>query len=176
MNLTWFPGDKITSPRLNARNLMMVTQANDLTLTGGSTNYQPSEIILRLEPGATYSYFLFISYSAYTGADFRWRWDAPDGCLLASFTRALILGAASGSNTGANLIMRRPGNLTDRVAGGTSTATSSPGTFNSAYDVGTIQNGGVVGNLTLEVDRNDVGGDTILRGGNQSRLLYQRLL
>lgn len=173
----FFPGDVLTGMKMNMHEWQMVTQVADLTLSGGGTAFVPTEIVVPLDPGAVYYYLMLISYSADIDADFRWRWDAPEGCLLTSFTQALVTGAASGSNTGAELIFRRPANTTNRVAGGTADPMSGnpPGTFNSAYDEGCINASGVGGNLILEVDRVSDSADAILRGGNQTRILYRRI-
>lgn len=171
----WYPGDLVTAPGLNGRNWRMVAQDNDLTLTGGSTLYQDTDIVVPVESGAIYYYHLFLSYSARADTGFRWRWQAPDDCLLASFTMALALSPSTGADSGGNLILRRPGNLTDRVAGGNSANANPPAVFNSAYDAGSITVGGSAGNVILQVDRPDVTGDAILRGGNQTRMIFQRI-
>lgn len=169
-----YAGQVLTADRLNARNLHLVTQDADLVITS-STTLQDTEIVVPVEAGAIYFYQLFISYSAHTTPDMKWAWSAPTGTLLASFTSALETGAGSGLNTGAAIIMRRPANTTERVAGGTDTS-SPPGNFHSAYDRGTITVGGADGDVILQVAQNTSSANqTILRGGNNTRLVYTRI-
>lgn len=166
----WFAGEIITADGLNGRNMRLVAQESDLTLT--TTSFVDSQITWVPEPNAVYAYWMYISYSADTTADLVWQWESESTCgvLMASFTQAYILGAASGANTGASIIMRRPGNTTDRVAGGTDVAN-----FHSAYDQGTFSTNAAPTAQTLMVRQNVASGSTILRGGNQTRLVYQRI-
>lgn len=166
----WFAGEIITADGLNGRNMRLVAQESDLDLT--STTLVASQITWVPEPNAVYAYWMYISYSADVTADMVWEWEAEGTCgvLMASFTQAYILGAAAGANTGASIIMRRPGNTTDRVAGGTDVAN-----FHSAYDQGTFSTNAAPTAQTLYVRQNAASGSTILRGGNQTRLIYQRI-
>lgn len=168
----WYAGQVITADRLSARDMLLVTQQNDLTLT--TTSAVKSEIRFTPEPNAVYAYWCYISYSADTDTDLFWEWDdnATTGVLMVSFTRALNLATGAGVDTGSSVIMRRPGNTTDRVAGGSGIAN-----FHSAYDSGTFITTGTPTEHAMYAGRNGVGtgGTTILRGGNQTRLLYQRI-
>lgn len=166
----WFAGEIITADGLNGRNMRLVTQESDLTLT--TTSAVASQITFTPEPNAFYAYWTYISYSADVTADLIWDWESEATCgvLMASFTQAYILGAAAGANTGAAIIMRRPGNTTDRVAGGTDVAN-----FHSAYDSGTFSTTATPTAQTLYVRQNAASGSTILRGGNQTRMIYQRI-
>lgn len=171
----WYAGMVLTADRLNARAEHMVTQDTDQTVTD-STTYVNSQIIVPVEAGAVYRYVLLISYSAHTAGDFKWRWSVPTGTLIASFTQALVTGAGTGLNTGADIIMRRPAQTTDRIAGGTDD-TSPPSNFHSAYDRGTITVSGSSGNVVMQFAQNSASSNpTILRGGNNTRLIYSRIL
>lgn len=168
----WFAGEIITADGLNGRNMTLVTQESDLSLTSATEPGVASQIVFLPEPNAFYAYWLYISYSADTTADFGWEWEAEGTCgvLMASFTQSYIQAAAAGANTGAAIIMRRPGNTTNRVAGGTDVVN-----FHSAYDSGTFSTTAAPTQQTLYVRQLAASGSTILRGGNQTRLLYQRI-
>ncbi|MET9516379.1 hypothetical protein [Streptomyces sp. NPDC002994] len=168
----WFAGQVLTADGLNARHPKLVTQVNDQVIET-STTLIDSEIIFTPEPNAVYAYELFISYSATINSDMKWAWRGT--ALLASFSLGYATSAASGVNTGSDVVMRRPGNTTPRVAGG-SNATSPPGDFHSAYDRGTFSTDGTVAELAMQFAQNTSHADqTILRGGNQTRLLYWRI-
>lgn len=166
----WFAGEIITADGLNGRNMRLIAQESDQTLT--STTAVASQISFTPEPNAVYAYWLYLSYSADTTADFGWEWESEATCgvLMASFTKAYAQTAASGANTGASIIMRRPGNTTDRVAGGTDVAN-----FHSAYDSGTFSTNATPTAQTVYVRQVVASGSTILRGGNQTRMIYQRI-
>jgi len=166
----WFAGEIITADGLNGRNMRLVAQESDLDLT--STTFVESQITWVPEPNAVYAYWLYISYSADAAADLVWRWESESTCgvLMASFTQAYVLGAAAGVNTGASIILRRPANTTERLAGGTGASN-----FHSAYDQGTFSTNAAPTAQTLYVRQNAASGSTILRGGNQTRLMYQRI-
>ena len=169
----WYAGQVMTADAANARHARLVIQQNDQTITS-STTLIDSEISFIPEPNATYLYWLYISYSATVNSDLRWAWAAA-GATLASFTAAYAASAASGVNTGSDIVMRRPGNTTARAAGG-SDATSPPVNFHSAYDVGTFATDGTLSAVTLQFAQNTSHADqTILRGGNQTRMIYQRI-
>lgn len=169
----WFAGQVMTADGMNARHPKLVVQQNDQTVTS-STTLIDSEITFTPEPNAVYQYWLYISYSATTNSDLRWAW-AASGATLASFTLGYATTAASGVNTGSDVVMRRPGNTTARVAGGTDT-TSPPVNFHSAYDVGTFITDGTLASVTLQFAQNTSHADqTILRGGNQTRMIYTRI-
>ena len=167
-----FAGQVITADAWNSMIPKVVTQEND-QLVASSTAFVNSEISFVPEPNAVYTYQLLISYSAYTSGDFKWTWDAP-GALFASFTQAYYTSAAVGHNTGSQVIFRRPGNTTSRVAGGASDASND--VFLSAYDVGTFQTDGTHSPVTMQwAQNNTLANSTILRGGNQTRMIYQRI-
>lgn len=173
-NVTWYAGQVITADRLNARNTHVVVQNADQAAT--TTTFIASEITITLEPGATYSYQCFISYTADRDNDFKWNWGGND-VTLASFTQAMDIGTNSGQNASRPVIFRRPGNTTTRIAGGTSDLPSVE-VFQSAYDSGTIFTGSGIPTLTLQFGKNsnvETGLNTTLRGGNQTRLVYQRI-
>lgn len=170
----WYAGQVITADRLNARNTMIVQQNADQDAT--DTNFVASEITVTLEPGAVYQYWTYISYTADQDNNFVWEWGGND-TTLTSFTQAMDLGTNSGQNASRPVIFRRPANTTDRIAGGTSDMPSFE-VFQSAYDQGTIITGSGTPTLTLyfRKESNTVTDQpTILRGGNQTRLLYQRV-
>ncbi|MFJ9748863.1 hypothetical protein [Streptomyces chartreusis] len=171
----WFAGQALLADDMNARNPKLITQQNDQTVTT-STTLVNSEITFVPEPNAVYQYWLYISYSATVNSDLRWAWAAA-GATLASFTIGYAATAGSGVNTGSDVIMRRPGNTTARAAGGTDTAgTTPPVNFHSAYDLGTFVTDGTLSSVTLQFAQNTSHADqTILRGGNQTRMIYARI-
>lgn len=169
-----YAGQVVTADRWNSLTPIMITQENDQTVTN-STSDVSSEIVFTPEPSALYEYWLYISYSATTTAGFKWNWLAP-GATLASFTQAIDHPGASGVNAGQTVVFRRPGNGTDRLVGGTD-GTSPPVNFHSAYDSGTFTTDGTNSTVTLRWAQATAtaGHDTILRGGNQTRMLYRRI-
>jgi hypothetical protein len=170
----WFAGQILLADDLNARHPKLVQQENDQIVTA-STTFINSEITFTPEPNALYWYELLISYSAVAAADLKWAWAAT-GATLASFTAAYAAAAPTTSvNAGADVILRRPGNTTARIAGG-SDAASPPVNFHSAYDRGTFATDGTLSAVTLQFAQNTSdAGQTILRGGNQTRMLYYRI-
>lgn len=167
-----YAGQVITADAWNAMLPKVITQENDQLVTS-STVLVNSEISFTPEPNAVYIYDLLISYSAYTGGDFKWSWDAP-GALFSSFTQAYYTSAAVGHNTGSQVIFRRPGNTTLRVAGGASDGSND--VFLSAYDRGTFQTDGTISPVTMQWAQNTIlSSSTVLRGGNQTRMTYQRI-
>lgn len=150
-------------------------QENDQTVTNSSTP-TASEITFTPEPNALYEYVLLISYSATSTAGFFWEWDAT-GALFCSFTQGIDHPASSGTaNTGQLVAFRRPANTTNREAGG-SDATSPPSQFHSAYDQGTFETDGTLTAITMKFAQATATAahDTILRGGNQTRMIYRRI-
>lgn len=165
----WYAGQTITAERLNARNLRLVAQEDNQEITNNDSTWESTEIELELEPNAIYAYWLYVSYSAGNGG-IAWSWDAT-GVTLASFTLAYNRDTASGINNGGGVIMRRPSNTTPRVAGG-----SGSSNFNSAVDRGTMETSGGTPSLALRFRQDSSSSSlTILRGGNQTRILYQRI-
>lgn len=167
-----YAGQIITADRWNARIPLLVTQENDQTVTS-STTYIDSEITFTPETNAVYRYILLISYSAAgTGGDLKWNWDAPNA-LFASFTQAIGATATGTFNDPQQVIFRRPGNTTDRIAGGP----SSDPTFWSAYDQGTFETDGTLNTVTMQFAQNVSSANSIiLRGGNQTRIIYERII
>ncbi|MFU0241653.1 hypothetical protein ACKI1J_38685 [Streptomyces scabiei] len=170
-----YAGEIITADAWNALTERLVTQENDRTVTSATTGttYVDSEITFTPEPNAVYRYMLLLSYSAYTTSDFKWQWSAA-GASFSSFTQAYYASAGIGFNTGSQVIFRRPGNTTTRVAGGASDASND--VFLSAYDWGTFATDGTISPVTMQFAQNTSSADpTILRGGNQTRMLYRRI-
>ncbi|WP_200308250.1 hypothetical protein [Streptomyces adelaidensis] len=168
-----YAGQIATADQWNALIPRMVTQENDQTVTSATTGTTlvDSEISVQLEPNALYEYRLWLSYSADGAADFKWAWDLT-GMLICSFTQANAAGLSTASvNDGGDVILRRPAATTNRIAGG-----SGAVNFHSAYDWGTLQTDAAPGPITLQFAQNtSSANDTILRGGNQTRFLYQRI-
>ncbi|GAA2456889.1 hypothetical protein [Streptomyces macrosporus] len=172
MPFPWLPGMLITDTRLNEGAMQLVTQASDQIVTN-STAYVNSQITFTPAVNAVYAYWLLISYSAHESADFRWRWDAPQAD-FASFTQARHTDATGTFNAPASVIFRRPANSTDRIAGGGGTTDIS--SFFSAYDQGTFITTSSPAAVTMQFTQYTANtGQTILRGGNQTRMLYQRI-
>lgn len=170
----FFAGQIILADDLNAHLTKMVTQENDQIVTS-STTVIDSEITFTPEPNAEYEYELFISYSATINGGFRWSWDAA-GALFASFTHQISSPGNSGTtNTAQSVLMRRPANTTGRLAGG-SDASSPPANFHSAYDRGTFATDGTLTPVTMQFAQAvSHANQTILRGGNNTRMLYRRI-
>ncbi|MBB4935641.1 hypothetical protein F4561_006550 [Lipingzhangella halophila] len=164
-------GQILTADILNAGRMRIIAQENDQVITE-QTSFEDSEISFLPEPNALYAYWLYISYSAHADADFVWRWpeQASVDVLFSSFSQAYNRSPGSAINSGGEVIFRRPANSTSRVAGGTGESN-----FNSAYDSGTFESGSDPSTVTMQFaqDSSDTG-ETRLRGGNQTRLLYQR--
>lgn len=170
----WFAGQILIADDMNARNEKLVQQENDQTVTS-STTVINSEITFTPEPNATYLYWLWISYSATINNGFRWSWLA-NGATFCSFTQSISSPGASGTaNTPQSVNFRRPANTTGRLAGG-SDAASPPANFHSAYDVGTFTTDGTINAVTLQFAQAvSHANQTILRGGNQTRMVYRRI-
>lgn len=169
----WFAGQVMTADGLNARHPRLVQQETDQTVNN-STTYVASEITFTPEPNAIYEYNLLLSYSADGAADFKWNWDAT-GALFCSFTQARSVDATGTFNAGATVIYRRPGNTTDRIAGGATTGTPTD-SFYSAYDQGTFATDGTITPITMQFGAVAAAAvNTILRGGNQTRIIYRRI-
>jgi hypothetical protein len=170
----WLAGQIITADRLNDRNVAVVTQENDQIVTSSITPID-SEIILVPQLNALYQYAMLISYSATVNNGIRWQWNAT-GATFTSFTQSISNPGASGtSNTAQQVNMRRPANTTGRLAGG-SDAASPPANFHSAYDWGTFVTDGTGASITMQwAQAVSHANQSILRGGNQTRMLYWRI-
>lgn len=172
-----YAGQIATADQWNAGIPRLIAQENDQIVNSSTTGttYVDSEIQFQPEPNAEYEYDLLISYSTESEApDFRWRWqpETTGGVLFCSFTQAYVLAATGTFNSGAAIIQRRPGNTTDRVAGGN----AGIATFLSAYDRGTFSTNAAPDLIKMQFAQNTSSADdTILRGGNQTRLLVQRI-
>ncbi|MEU0584594.1 hypothetical protein [Streptomyces sp. NPDC006132] len=176
----WFAGQVLLADDMNARLPRLVTQQNDQTVTNSATMVA-SEITFTPEPNAVYRYWMLISYSANQACGLAWSWNAP-GALLASFTNSIADPATAGTaNTPQSVNMRRPGNTTGRLAGGSDAdATIPPVSFHSAYDQGSFATDGTLQPVTLmfacaSPSGTVTGAQAILRGGNQTRLIYERI-
>jgi len=175
----WFAGQVMTADAANARHPKLVQQENDQTVTS-STTFVASEIRFTPEPNAVYWYELLLSYSAYggtgstaTSGDFKWNWNAA-GATFASFTQAYNLDAPVGFNNGSAIIFRRPANTTIRVAGGASDGSND--VILSAFDRGTFATDGTITEVVMQFAQNFSSANaTILRGGNQTRMIYYRI-
>lgn len=171
-----FAGEIITADNWSALTPTLITQENDQTVNNSEV-YVASEITFTPEINAVYEYTLLISYSTggngadESDGDFKWNWDA-DNALFASFTQSVGRDATGTFNTSNGVIFRRPGNTTDRVAGGA----DGSATFWSAYDQGTFETDGTLNDITMQFAQDSAAvEDTILRGGNQTRMLYRRI-
>jgi hypothetical protein len=176
-------GQRLLANTLNARNLILVEQSEDVTITN-STTMLDSDIVIPAEAGAIYEYDLRIAYSAVretdgpdVGSALVCNWSVPSGSAVNRFTTSFPRTPGTGLNTGNAVIMRRPATATLQICGGTDAA-SPPTNFHSAYDRGTITIGGTDGDVVWRFGANrSVTEETILRGGpTQTRLLYSRLL
>jgi len=172
-------GQRLTADVLGARNIILVEQSEDVTITEDDSLHD-SDLVIPGMAGAVYKYELYVSYSAVREADsgsaLVGSWDVPSGTAVNRFTTSFPVSPDTGLNTGNAVIMRRPANTTLQLMGGTD-ASSPPVNFHSAYDRGTILLGGTAGDVTWRFGANqDVAAETILRGGaNHTRLLYSRI-
>ncbi|MDX2521384.1 hypothetical protein PV355_40650 [Streptomyces stelliscabiei] len=170
----WFAGQILLADDMNARNERLVQQENDQIVTS-STVVINSEITFTPEPNGTYLYWLWLSYSATINSGFRWSWLAA-GATFCSFTQSISSPGASGTaNTPQSVNFRRPANTTGRLAGG-SDAASPPTNFHSAYDQGTFVTDGTTSPVTVQFAQAvSHANQTILRGGNNTRMVYRRI-
>lgn len=164
--------------KLNRLVPQMITQGTDLTFTLNSTTPQITDIVFLPDLNAIYNYELFITYTASTAADFAWSWDASEAT-VSRFTLHRAPGAASGLNTGGTAVIRRPGQTTHTVIaqGLDPSGTVDPVNFCSAYDRGTFTTTGNRAVIALMGSQGTADADenTILRGGNGTRLLFTRV-
>ncbi|WP_040692409.1 hypothetical protein [Nocardiopsis lucentensis] len=178
LSIEVFAGQVLTTDVFNATRKRFIVQTADQILTNQTTPI-PTEIVIPVEAGATYVYECLVSLSAVADSDsaLAFNWNVPTGTLLARFTHAYDATSATSLNSGAEIIQRRPANTTLQIAGG-SDASSPPSNFHSAVDRGTIAVGGVSGNVILEIQQSGAGSanETILRGGNQTRAIVERIL
>lgn len=92
---------------------------------------------------------------------------------MCSFTLAYSTTTGGpGANDGSTVIFRRPANTTNRIAGAT-----VPANLHSAYDVGTFSTTGSPSEHAMYFSQNTAAAfNTTLRGGNQTGMLYHRIL
>lgn len=173
-------GQRLTADIIGARNIILVEQSEDVTITNDDS-LRDSDLVIPGVAGAVYDYELYVSYSAVREADsgsaLVGNWDVPSGVAVNRFATSFPVSPDAGLNTGNAVIMRRPANTTLQIMGGTDT-TSPPNNFHSGYDRGTILMGGTAGDVTWRFGaRLSVAAETILRGGaNHTRLIYTRIL
>lgn len=186
----WKPGMALTADRLNARNVHTVQQVTTVELGEDSWNSQlglPTEIRYEVEPNAMYRWWCGISYSAVAlssgpnqGVAIGWRWTSPTGASMGRFSMSYVQDPTTGINSGSPIIMRRPADNTYIQAGGTNTAANWTTSYNfmTAQDRGLLMTGDERGEIVLHVGRfSNEGGriSPILHGGNQTRLLIERI-
>lgn len=173
----WKDEDVLFASKLNLMLPKLVTLGSDITIESTAVQQTVDLFELPFEAGATYNYELFIAYSASTAADFVWNWLASE----ATFSRYAFYrapGNLSGLNVGATGVIRRPAQGTQLTAqGGDASGTTDPLNFMSAYDRGTFTSTGSSGTAQLQFTQSGTGSTqkTILRGGNGTRVLYQRI-
>lgn len=171
----WRAGQILTADDLNSVRLKMAVQVNNQVST---TNVlASSEISIPVEVGAVYSYRALIAFSATTASDFSWGWSIPAGATLARWTISVVESLGTGNNTGGAAIMRSPAANTQILSGGNSTS-SPPTNFQCVYDQGYFEIGGTAGNVVLQFAQGpsaSTSDQTILLGGNRTRVFYQRV-
>ncbi len=183
----WKPGMALTADRLNARNVSTVEQVTTVELNQASFNTGlgiPTEISFEVEANALYRWWCGISYSAVsavhgTGVAIGWRWTTPPGASMGRFSMSYVQNPGTGINTGSPILMRRPADATYIQAGGTNTEANWP-TYNfmTAQDRGLLMTDSERGTITLHVGRfngNNGNVSPVLHGGNQTRLLIERI-
>ncbi|MGW8846625.1 hypothetical protein ACWGNE_02480 [Streptomyces xiamenensis] len=176
MPFPWRPGMRVTADRLNASSTHVVQLEADLPLVNRTTPLA-TDIRVPLIAGATYQYWLLISYSAASGADtsISANWSVPTGTEMLRFTISYqaVASNTTGANAGQYVIMRRPANGTGHVIGGT-----TAGNYHSARDEGLITVGGAGGTAIWQVQQGGAGASTgtIIRGGpTATRIVYRRI-
>lgn len=169
-----YAGQVILADKWNSLIPRLVQQENDQTVTASVTPIN-SEIVFTPEPNATYLYWLYLSYSATTLSGLRWQWLAA-GATFCSFTQSISNpGAGTTVNSPQSVNFRRPANTTGRLAGASDGA-SPPTGFHSAYDQGTFTTDGTNSPVTLQfAQATSHANQSILRGGNQTRMAYLRI-
>lgn len=169
-----YAGQVVLADKWNSLIPRLVQQENDQIVTSSITPVA-TEIVFTPEPNATYVYWLYLSYSATTVNGIRWQWLAP-GATFCSFTQSISNpGAGTTANSPQSVNFRRPANTTGRLAGGSDSA-SPPANFHSAYDSGTFTTDGTTSAVTLQFAQAvSHANQSILRGGNQTRMVYQRI-
>lgn len=168
----------LLASKLNRLVPQMITQGTDLTVTLNTTAPQVTDLVFVPDTNAIYNYEVFLCYTASTAADFSWSWKADE----ATFCRYVLHrapGAASGINEGGAVVMRRPAQTTHSVVaqGLDLSGTVDPINFCSAYDRGTFTTTSSPGAIGLLVSQgtSDADENTILRGGNGTRMLITRV-
>lgn len=169
----WLAGMRITADRLEDRNIHVVEQAADQIVTN-STTLIDTNLLIPGEVGAVYQYQAHISFSATATPDFRWAWVAPSGTDIRRYTMARIAAAATGLNTGSDVIMRTPALGTEMVAGGGDADGGAPVNFFYTYEQGLVYMGGTAGSCVIRFAQfTSNANQTIFR--NLSRLIYSRI-
>lgn len=171
----WRAGQILTADDLNAVRLKMAVQVNNGITT--SNTLTDSEVVIPVEAGAVYSYQALIAFSATTASDFSWAWRIPSGATLARWTISVVEALGSGNNTGGGAILRSPAGSTQILSGGNSTS-SPPANFQCVYDQGYFETAGTPGDVVLQYAQGpgaSTSDQTILLGGNRTRVFYQRV-
>lgn len=170
-------GEPLTAKALNRVGMSVIYQGTDSPVTS-STTYIDSALTFTPDINAVYYYEVFLAYTAGSGGDLKWRWNAQHA-LFCRFTIApdddtanVDVGTADAdqlTQPGSLMILRRPSNLTDAVAGGMSTTIST-----AAWDRGTFATDGTSTPVTLQFAQNASSATTMNLRAN-STFLYQRI-
>ncbi|MFX4294109.1 hypothetical protein [Streptomyces bohaiensis] len=137
-----------------------------------------TQIVAQLEAGGVYEWMLRIAYQAAGGVDVGehqalagW-WDLSPGVSIARWPLSYIPQGPTGLNTGATVIMRRPGPTTVQVIGG-----SSLGNSHGALDHGVME-ATADGTATWLIRQTGTGSSTpttLLGGPTGTQLTYRRI-
>lgn len=170
----WRAGEIIVPAKLNAMIPSFIELENDFTKTN-STLSNVTDISFTPDINATYYYELYISYGAIQAADIRWAWSASQ----ATFNRYVchqLPASSDGVEVGNNIVLRHPAQGSSAIAGGGNDADNDPDNFMSAWDRGTFTTTGTAAAITLQFAQGTTNATaSVLRGGNNTRLVYTRI-
>jgi len=171
---TWLAGQRITADRLDDRDIKLVEQGTDQTVTN-STTLRDSNLLIPGEVNAIYWYALYIAYRATVTPDFRWAWVAPSGTSIDRFTLARDENAAAGLTAGTTIAARYASiGIELRAGGGDTDGTNPPANVFYVHDQGIIKIGGTAGSCVVRFAQfTSSANQTIF--SSQSKLVYARI-
>lgn len=171
---TWLAGMRITADRLDDRDIRVVEQGTDQTVTS-STTLRDTNLLIPGEVNAIYWYALYIAYRATITPDFRWAWVAPSGTSIDRFTAGRDEASPAGLTAGHPVALRYASiGIELRAGGGDADGTSPPANVIYAQDQGIIKIGGTAGSCVVRFAQfTSNANQTIF--SSQSKLIYARI-
>lgn len=174
----WRAGEITTASKLNSMIPQYILQVSDITRTS-STTFVDTDITWTPDASATYYYEMLISYGASQSSDFRWRWQGAQISTWKRFVAHTLPQSSDdpGFTIGNNLVTRYPAYTSSCIAGGNNIAgTITPTSFVSAWDRGVFTTTATPAAVMLQIAQGTSStNQTIFRGGNNSRIVYQRI-